>query len=128
MCTGKHHSSVAILSLVPAALLTIRQQTHDISLYTLYNKQIYGRLLPTGEYCNLATLVLELRHFQLQIFILHHHHHNGCAAHVVCMRTCTTIYTYTYLESIGESLSETRAQQQILTYVFPPLYYIRETE
>ena len=37
VCTGKHHSSVAVLSLVPAALVTIRQQTRDISLYTLYN-------------------------------------------------------------------------------------------
>ena len=32
---GKHHSSVAILSV---ALVTIRQQTRDISLYTLYIK------------------------------------------------------------------------------------------
>ena len=37
VCTGKHHSSVAVLSLVPAALVTIRQQTRDISMYTLYN-------------------------------------------------------------------------------------------
>ncbi len=36
-CPGKYHSSVAVLSLVPAVLVTIRQQTRDTSQYTVDN-------------------------------------------------------------------------------------------
>ena len=37
MCAGKYHESVAVLSRVPQARVTIRLQTSDVSLYTLYN-------------------------------------------------------------------------------------------
>ena len=37
VCTGKYHESVAVLSRVPQARVTIRLQTSDVSLYTLYN-------------------------------------------------------------------------------------------
>ena len=37
VCTGKYHESVAVLSQVPQAQVTIRLQTSDVSLYTLYN-------------------------------------------------------------------------------------------
>ena len=40
VCTGKYHESVAILSVlsrVPQTQVTIRLQTSDVSLYTLYN-------------------------------------------------------------------------------------------
>ena len=36
VCTGKYHESVAVLSRVPQARVTIRLQTSDVSLYTLY--------------------------------------------------------------------------------------------
>ena len=35
--TGKYHESVAVLSRVTQARVTIRLQTSDVSLYTLYN-------------------------------------------------------------------------------------------
>ena len=37
VCTGKYHKSVAVLSRVPQARVTIRLQTSDVSQYTLYN-------------------------------------------------------------------------------------------
>ena len=37
VCTGKYHESVAVLSRVPQARVTIRLQMSDVSLYTLYN-------------------------------------------------------------------------------------------
>ena len=37
VCTEKYHESVAVLSRVPQAQVTIRLQTSDVSQYTLYN-------------------------------------------------------------------------------------------
>ena len=37
VCTGKYHESVAVLSRVPQARVTIRLQMSDISQYRLYN-------------------------------------------------------------------------------------------
>ena len=69
--TGKYHESVAVLSRVLRAQVTIRLQTSDVSQYTLYNTfimfphhwnastLILRYYLVTGH-CGLATIALTI--------------------------------------------------------------------